>query len=224
MIVFVLQDSRQKPVDDFVDGFSAGIVGRDPDAAGACDLGVHGRQAQAALVRFVPTFGGGNDGVDEHPLLAFARFARRVDHKQLQWQIDLIRRQSDAVVLVHQLEHSANDRLQFAIDAANGFGWVSERRVWIKDDFQSYLPGGGKSQDYIEGVPRGWRPTDWGVADGAEHVKCGIRVCDKSIPDSMGNHRKKNFASAETAPHGNEPFFCERCVTGKVRRLAKKFF
>ena len=52
-------------------------------------------------------------------------------------QIDLIRGQADALVLVHQLEHFGDDRSQLGVDSLERLRPVSERRMRILDDLKT---------------------------------------------------------------------------------------
>jgi len=57
-----------------------------------------------------------------------------VNHRQLQRQADLLRRQADAVVRVHRLEHAGDEPFDFRRDFFNRRAFLPQHRMAVFDN------------------------------------------------------------------------------------------
>ena len=93
------------------------IVGLDFDRRVADDRRTHLGNAQATFLVLGLSLAFAEHRVDEHELgVLLRRVALRIGHEQPIRQIDLVGRQADALVLVHQLEHLGDDLPQLGVD------------------------------------------------------------------------------------------------------------
>jgi len=74
-------------------------------------------------------------GIDEGVFLVLgSRISLDVHHEQPVRQVDLVGRQPDPVVLVHQIEHLPDDLSQLAVNSTEGLRFVPQRGVGVLDD------------------------------------------------------------------------------------------
>ena len=138
VIGFVLNNAGHEAIDLAADFIAGQIVRLNLDL-GISDHGcANSRDAQAALFVFFLAVTAAEHRVDEHlfefPGVGVALF---VGDEQPIGQIDLVRCQADALVLVHQLDHFIDDFSQFRIDSLQGLRAVPERRVRILNDLKT---------------------------------------------------------------------------------------
>jgi len=96
------------------------------------------RNAQATLFIFVLTAAAAQHWIDENVFkLAGVGIALFIRDKQPIGQIDLVRRQADALVLVHQFDHLGDDFAQLRINSLERLRVVSERRMRILNDLKT---------------------------------------------------------------------------------------
>ena len=77
--------------------------------------------------------------VEKHVLLPLGRIAFEIQDEEPIGQIDLIGGQADALLLVHQVEHLADDVLQLAIDAPQRLRLVAQGGMRVFDNSQHGL-------------------------------------------------------------------------------------
>jgi len=117
------------------------------------------RETEATFIRFGGAFFLRDDRVDENELvLLLFRFATRVEHKDAIRQIDLVCRQSDSVIGVHDREHFGDNIPQLLINTLDRFALVAKNRMGIFDDLETihgnisqyYCPIGASGSDIYQ--------------------------------------------------------------------------
>ena len=93
--------------------------------------GVYFRKAQAAFFTLDSAMPPADHRIDEHEFLGLGRIAFEIDNEKTIWQIDLIGGQPNALVLVHQIEHLADDFFKFRIYPAQRFRFMSQGGVRV---------------------------------------------------------------------------------------------
>ena len=99
------------------------------DLFGSLNIPVHAWKAQAALLHFLMTLGLTEHGIDENHFLALTLLCRKINDEETQREIDLIRSESDAFRLIHQVKHPPHDPNEFPINPLNGLRLMAKRRM-----------------------------------------------------------------------------------------------
>ena len=138
VVGLVLQDAGHVAFDVGLDFVALEVVRLDVDRLFAHDWSSHFGDAQAAFLVFDLSPALAEHRIDEHELGIFLRGSpSSIGHEQSVRQIDLIRRQPDAFVRVHQLEHLGDDLSQLGVDLLDRPRQVPQRRMRILDDFEA---------------------------------------------------------------------------------------
>ncbi len=96
-------------------------------------------EAEATFFGFLLALAAAQYGVDEDPLgFFFVDVARRIDDEHPVRQVDLICRQPDPFVLVHQLEHFVDPAAQLGVNPLKGLGNVPQRGVRKMNNFERH--------------------------------------------------------------------------------------
>ena len=75
---------------------------------------------------------------DENHFLALTLLCRKINDEETQREIDLIRSESDAFRLIHQVKHPAHDPNQFPINPLNGLRLMAKRRMRMVNNLQRF--------------------------------------------------------------------------------------
>ena len=138
VIGLVLQDAGHQSLGLGMNEIAIQVVRFDFDRRVADHRRSHVGNAQAPFFVLRLSLAFAEHRVDEHELGIFlCRVALRIGDEQPIRQIDLVRRQADAFVVVHQVEHLGDDLPQLGVDLFQRPGDVPQRRMRILDDFEA---------------------------------------------------------------------------------------
>ena len=145
MVGFVLNDASLKPFPTVGLQLALQVDRLELDFFGALDRNVKLGEAEAALVAVLATFALANRRVNEDVFLFLdVRVARLIENDELVRQLDLVRGESDAFELVHQLEHLGDDVAKALVDLAERLAAIGKDRMRIFCDAHS-----GNSPNFI---------------------------------------------------------------------------
>ncbi len=134
MVVFVLQNPREKIVDVSFDWISGQIECAEPDRLWPLHLAVDTWQTETPFAHRLGALGQLQLGIDQHHLFAIATSATGIDDEHTYRQIDLVGGKADAFVLIHQIKHLCREIAELLVDSTNGLALEPQRWMRIRND------------------------------------------------------------------------------------------